>query len=209
MDRLPPQLNDEPVSATPNATTNTHMKPTLHHSLRFMAGLLPTVAFFSFAHANPAFSGLWTISSSDTTTSDPEARSTALDPWRRLDMEIEVNGSQVTIVRTFGGGSRVATETMNLDTSIPTQTITVEGWWDNRHIGAYLGNNRQVDVTALWLDDDQTLQLLIEMVLETSQDSTPVRVIREMRLSDDGETLVVIEIRSSRNKPIVRFFKRA
>ena len=36
----------------------------------------------------------------------------------------------------------------------------------------------------------------------------PVRVLREMRLSEDGEILAVIELRSSRNKPIVRFFKR-
>ena len=46
------------------------------------------------------------------------------------------------------------------------------------------------------------------MILETSQADTPVRVIREMRLSDDENTLVVIELRSSRDKPIVRYFKR-
>lgn len=172
-------------------------------------GLATLFTFLSAAGANPAFSGLWTISAAETTTRDPEARSTATDPWRNLDIKIEVDGDQVSIVRSFRGGSRITQETMTVDTSIPSQVVTVEGWWDNRHIGAYLGGGKKQTVAARWLDDGQTLQLNIEMILETSQAETPVRVLREMRLSEDGETLAVIELRSSRNKPVVRFFKKA
>ncbi|MEZ5277970.1 MAG: hypothetical protein R3F07_16430 [Opitutaceae bacterium] len=185
------------------------MKTRPTDQLQIVIRLLPFIVMASVTHANSAFSGLWTISAGETTSTDPAARSTALDPWRKLDMAIEVKGDTVAIVRTFGGGSRVATETMTVDTSLPGQEITVEGWWDNRHIGAYLGNDKRIHVSAKWLDSDRTLQLMIDMVLETSQTDTPVRVIREMRLSDDGDTLVVIELRSSRDKPIVRYFKRA
>ena len=172
-------------------------------------GLVALFTFSLTAGANPAFSGLWTISAAETTTRDPEARSTATDPWRNLDIEIEVDGDQVSIIRSFRGGTRIAQETMTVDTSIPSQIVTVEGWWDNRHIGAYLGGDKEQTVAARWLDDGQTLQLNIEMILDTSQAETPVRVLREMRLSEDGEVLAVIELRSSRNKPVVRFFKKA
>lgn len=174
-----------------------------------IAILATLFTLLSVAQANPAFSGLWTISAAETTTRDPEARSTATDPWRNLDIEIEVDGDQVSITRSFRGGSRVARESMTVDTSVPSQVVTVEGWWDNRHIGAYLGGGKKQTVAAKWLDGGRTLQLNIEMILETSQGETPVRVLREMRLSDDGETLVVIQLRSSRNSPIVRIFKKA
>jgi len=171
-------------------------------------GLTLFLISFPFAQANPAFNGLWTISAAETTTRDPEARSTATDPWRNLDIEIAVEGDKVAITRSFRGGSRVTQESMTVDTSIASQVVTVEGWWDNRHIGAYLGGDKKQTVAAKWLDHGQTLQLNIDMILETSQAETSVRVLREMRLSEDGEILAVIELRSSRNKPIVRFFKR-
>lgn len=159
-----------------------------------LAPLAPT------ARANPDFNGRWVIDTS---------RSTALDPWRSLAIEIEVDGDNIAITRFYGGGTRVAQESMAVDTTVPTQTVEVEGWWDNRHIGAYLGGGKEQTVTARWLDDGQTLQLEIEMILETSQDDAPVRVLREMRLSRDGQTLRVLQLRSSRNLPVVRVFTKA
>lgn len=151
------------------------------------------------AQANPDFSGRWKI--------DTE-KSTPLDPWRSLEIDITVKGDSVSIVRDYSAGSRVATESMALDMTLPSQEVTVEGWWDNRHIGAYLGGGKKETVAAKWLDEGQTLQLNVDLILETSQGDAPVRVIREMRLSDDGKTLTVLQIRSSRNLPIVRVFNR-
>jgi hypothetical protein len=151
------------------------------------------------AQRNPAFSGRWKIDRN---------RSTALDPWRSLDLDISVDGDSVSITRYYGAGSRVAQESMAIDTSLPSQTVSVEGWWDNRHIGAYLGGKTEQTVKTRWLDGGQTLQLHIDMILETSQGETPVRVLRELRLSDDGRTLTVIQLRSSRNLPVVRVFTK-
>ncbi|MGA7306729.1 MAG: hypothetical protein WBW88_17790 [Rhodothermales bacterium] len=151
------------------------------------------------AQANPAFAGRWKI--------DTE-KSTPLDPWRSVEIDITVKGDSVSIVRDYSAGSRVATESMALDMTLPSQEVTVEGWWDNRHIGAYLGGEKKETVAAKWLDEGQTLQLNVDLILETSQGDAPLRVIREMRLSDDGKTLTVLQIRSSRNLPIVRVFNR-
>ena len=167
---------------------------------RLLALSILLVLLFPTARANPGFVGRWEIDTS---------RSTALDPWRSLAIEIAIDGNHVSITRLFGGGTRVAQESMTVDTTIASQTVEVEGWWDNRHIGAYLGGGKEQTVTARWLDDGQTLQLNIEMILETSQGETPVRALREMRLSRDGRTLRALQLRSSRNLPIVRVFTKA
>ena len=166
-------------------------------ALALAAILFPLVAG---AQTNPDLAGYW-----ETDTDN----STALDPWRRINMEISVEGETVTIIRHYDAGRRKADETMVIDTSLPTQVIETEGWWDNRHIGAYLGNDGKQTVAAKWLDDGQTLQLNIDLVLETSQGESPVRVIRELRLSDDGQRLTDLQIRSSRNLPVVRVYTKS
>jgi len=175
-------------------------------SIRSGIGIVSAILFVAVpafhslhAQANPDFSGRWKI--------DTE-QSTPLDPWRTLEIEISVKGDSVSIGRYYSAGSRVAQETMVLDMTLASQEVTVEGWWDNRHIGAYLGGGKKETVAAKWLDEGRTLQLNIDMILETSQGDAPVHVMREMRLAEDGMTLTVTQIRSSRNLPIVRVFNR-
>lgn len=159
--------------------------------------LLPLDAF---AQSPTAFAGYWETD---------RDRSSALDPWRSIDMEISVAGDSVTIVRHYDAGRRKATETMALDTSVESQAVETEGWWDNRHIGAYLGNDNTQMVASEWLDDGRTLRLNVDLVLETSQGETPVRVYRELRLSDDGQRLTDLQLRSSRNLPVVRVYTKS
>jgi hypothetical protein len=165
-----------------------------------MAILVLALPMSTNAQANPDFAGYW--------ETDAE-KSSALDPWRRIDMEISVAGDSVTVIRYYDAGRRKAQETMTLDTSVPSQEVETEGWWDNRHIGAYLGNDNRQTVAAKWLDDSRTLQLSIDLILETSQGETPVRVYRELRLSDDGQRLTDLQLRSSRNLPVVRVYNKS
>ena len=173
--------------------------PRMKHLVRLLALSVLVVPLFTDAQANSAFEGRWKIDTS---------KSTALDPWRSLAIEIVVDGDNVSITRYYGGGTRVAQESMIVDTTVPSRTVEVEGWWDNRHIGAYLGGGKEQTVAARWLDEGHTLQLNVEMILDTSQGEAPVRVLREMRLSRDGTTLRVLQLRSSRTLPIVRVFKK-
>jgi len=156
-------------------------------------------ACLPLTHAESDFNGRWLF--------DPEM-STALDPWSTMAIAIDVQGDEVSITRKFGGDKRNASESMMLDMSLPSQVVEVEGWWDNRHIGAYIGGDKKQTVAAKWLDEGRTLQLNIDMILETAQGESPVRVLREMRLSRDGQTLRVLQLRSSRNLPIVRVFRK-
>lgn len=167
--------------------------------LKYLLLTLLAAICVSSLQAHSDFDGRWKI--------DLE-KSTALDPWQSLEIEIQTDGDIVSIVRQFSTGKRNATESMVLDMTQASQVVEVEGWWDNRHIGAYLGGDKQQTIAAKWLDKGRTLQLNIELVLETAQGESPIRVLREMRLSRDGQTLRVLQLRSSRNLPIVRVFRK-
>jgi hypothetical protein len=149
--------------------------------------------------ASPEMSGSWTI--------DRDA-SSAIDPWRRILLDIEVDGKDVEISRTVTTGRRNSTQVYPIrigkEVSVP-----VDWWTGNRHIGAYIGGDGTETLQAEWLDDGRTLRVESHYVLATSQGETPVRSTTEYRLSRDGDELTVIELRSSRNLPIVHVFKRS
>jgi hypothetical protein len=79
----------------------------------------------------------------------------------------------------------------------------------DRHIGAYIGGDGTETMQSEWLDGGRTLRVESRYVLATSQGETPVRSTFEYRLSPDGEELTVIELRSTRNLPIVHVFTRS
>lgn len=146
----------------------------------------------------PQLSGKWVV--------DP-ARSSALDPWRKIVLEIEIEGPSVTIAREVSAGRRVSATTYPLRID-ETVKVPVAWWTGNRHIGAYMGGDGTESIRASWLDD-RTLGVVSHYVLTTSQGETPARSTYEYRLSTDAKSLTVIELRSSRDKPIVHVFARS
>ncbi len=133
--------------------------------------------------------------------------SSAFDPWRRILLEVAVEGDAVTIERTVTTGRRTSVQAYPLKVG-ETVAVPVEWWTGNRHIGAYMGGDGQERIHAEWIDDGRTLRLESHYTLATSQGETPVRSYHEYRLSRDGSTLRVIELRSSRTLPVVHVFHR-
>ncbi|MFZ9681820.1 MAG: hypothetical protein ACO3DQ_01240, partial [Cephaloticoccus sp.] len=138
---------------------------------------------------------------------DPEA-STSLDPWSGLEMEITVGDDSLALVRHFKAGPREATETLALTHKPVAQEITVEGWWDNRHIDAWLANSNRITVTPRWNDAGDSLVLTIAMVLETQQGDRAVGVTRTFTLEDDGRTLREVQVRESRKRPVIHVYRK-
>lgn len=157
------------------------------------------VLFPVFLEANPAIAGSWRI--------DRDA-SSAIDPWRRILLDITVDGGAIEIDRTVTTGRRTSTQLYPLQVG-ETVSVPITWWTGNRHIGAYIGGDGTESIQAHWLDDGQTLCLESRYILATSQGETPVRSYFEYRLSPDGDTLTVIELRSTRNLPIVHVFTRS
>jgi len=149
--------------------------------------------------ANTEFSGEW--------VTDREL-STPLDPFRRIELDIEVRGRKVIIEELYTTGRRNISETYTLDTRKKWSKVPVDMWPSNRHIGATIGGDNTMRIQAGWIDGGKTLQLKSHYILESSQGETPVRSYVEYRLSRDGKRLTRLELRSSRNLPVVHVFNR-
>jgi len=158
------------------------------------------LASVSTAAAGPSsFAGTWAL--------DRES-SSAIDPWRRITLEITANGDELVIDRTVSTGRRTSSQAYPLKVG-EAVAVPVAWWTGNRHIGAYMGGDGKETITTELLDEGRTLRLESRFVLASSQGETPVRSYAEYRLSPDGETLTVIELRSSRPLPTVHVYHRS
>jgi hypothetical protein len=161
--------------------------------------MLSSCLLVSYASAgDPGISGEWTI--------DREA-STAIDPWSRIDLTIEVEGDSITLTRRISAGRRFHKQVYPLQVN-KTIKVKVDWWTCNRHIGAYMGDDGIERINTRWKDQGRTLCLQSHYKLRTQQGETPVRSYFEYRLSPCGKELTVIELRSSRNQPQVHVFRR-
>jgi hypothetical protein len=153
----------------------------------------------SGAAPSSAFSGTWRI--------DP-ARSTNLAAWRAFDLTIATSDSATTLERRLGWGRRVHHESMVVPLDGTPTSVAVPYWSDNRHLGAYIGGDKVKQVRARLLDDGRILRVESDLTLETQQGERAVNILSDYHLSPDGQTLTLIEIRSTRSRPVVYVFRR-
>lgn len=150
------------------------------------------------AHAAPALPGLWRL---DT------AASTALDGWTAIDLAIRIDGSRVALEHRMTWRSTKVTKTNVFDTAAPTELrdfFRVE----QRHMAVYPAKNGVTRATAAWIDDGRTLRTEAITPVEISQGEAKMRLTAEYRVSEDGATLTVIELHSTRNRPLVYVFRK-
>jgi hypothetical protein len=146
-------------------------------------------------------SGTWSI--------DKE-RSTAIDPWNGLRIEINASASRLTLERIWQGSYGFATsDSMTIPIDGSSHRVPMQQWPDNRHIGAFLASDSSKTVSARWLDDGRTLQVTTRLTVRISQGTTRIRTHSEYRVSPSGTHLTVLELRSTRPKPIRYTFERA
>lgn len=163
--------------------------------------LLVVAPLLASAPLPPAFSGTWMLI---------EDRSTSVDPWRSLTVEIDVDAPRVTLKRIWGGNREAGTYTdsMTIRADGSVHEVPMEQWPDNRHLGAFLAGDSTKQVTAQWLDAEQTLRVESRLHVRTSQGVRPIRIYSEYRLSPDGNHLTLLELRSTRPRPLHYTFER-
>ncbi len=146
------------------------------------------------------FDGTWTL---DTT------RSTAIDPWRGLTLDLRITDDAVTVQRTWSGtrGAR-GLDSMRVRTDGTVNPVPIHRWVDNRHLGVRIAPNTRRAVVAQWKDEGRTLSIEQKMSVITSQGETPLRIYSEYRLAPDGHTLYLMELRSTRPRPLHYVFTR-
>ncbi len=164
-----------------------------------MIGLIGLLGAGS-AGAASALDGTWVI--------EPKL-GTDLGSWRTLEIDIETEGDLVTINRRFAAGRRHDSDTMTIDLSKDENVVPVRWWPDNRYIGAFVSDAHEKTVRGKWMSDGRILRLETDIVLTTQQGDVPVNILRNYKVSANGKQMSVITIRSTRDRPIVYFFKRA
>lgn len=151
---------------------------------------------------NTELSGSWVLD---------QSRSTAIDPWRNLSLEIDVTGDLVSLKRHWRGSREGGAfiDSVRVRAGGDAVKVEMEQWADNRHLGAYIGGDGTKTVTAQWVDGGKTLTTETHLILSVQQGEAPVRIYTEYRLSSDRNRLDVIEIRSTRPTPNYYLFTRS
>lgn len=168
-----------------------------------LAGLcLVFVAVAQAAATGAGFAGQWTID---------VPNSTPIRPWDHANLTITVNGDEVVIKRDLAWGpERRAADTTKATADGKTVTANpVDYWLDTWYTNVYIGGDHRKHVVAKWLDGGRILALETDLTLEAQQGDQPVHIHTEYRLSPDGRTLRVFELRSTRDQALVYVFNRS
>ena len=168
----------------------------------FCLGLLLSGSLASLPAAEPdacLLAGTWRYDA---------ARSTELSSWGALQLVIAVDGPHVTLTRHLAAGRRAYDEVTALDLSRALNVVPVEWWPDNRHLGAYIGGDKTKKIRAELLDGGRLLRTSADLVLATQQGERAVNILSDYKVSANGTQLTLIELRSTRNDPIVYVFNR-
>lgn len=163
-----------------------------------VGGLLALGLASAAMAANPALAGRWRL--------EP-ALSTALDGWHKMDLVIALEGTQVAVTYDMLWIRSKVVATNTYDTARP---VEAKGYFrvEQRHMAVYPAKGGVTTATASWIDGDRVLRTEALTPVEVSQGNVTMRITSEYRVSETGDTLTVIELHSSRNRPLVYVFKK-
>lgn len=178
------------------------MKPRSILSFGLLVGLaLGTGAPLRAADAPSGLAGTWVLDAD---------RSAPIRPWDKQTLTVAVRGDSVVLTRNLAwGADRKVDDTTVAVTDGKTVTANpVSYWLDTWYTNVYIGGDHVKRVTAEWLDGGRVLKLETKLVIEAQQGDIPVHLYDEYRLSADGKTLKLYELRSTRDEALVYTFTR-
>ena len=163
-------------------------------TLFLFGGLIPVIS----NAADSEFTGRWQLV--------PE-RSSALDGWTNMHLVLKVEGDQVDITYDMRWRSTKVVATNSVNTR---KTVEIPDFFrvEQRHMAVYPKKGSATPVSAEWLDKGRTLIVKAIVPVEVSQGDSTIRIDCEYRLGTGDDTLTVIELRSTRNNPLVYRFKK-
>jgi hypothetical protein len=137
---------------------------------------------------------------------DP-ARSSALDGWTAWDLVIAVADNRVSLQHDMQWRSTKVTATNVFDVSRGTE---VKDFFrvEQRHMALYPAKGSSTSVRASWLDQNRTLRVEADTPIEISQGTASMRITSEYRLLEGDSALLLIELHSSRPRPLVYRFNK-
>jgi hypothetical protein len=165
---------------------------------RMILGGLMALGLTAALAANPALTGRWRL--------DP-ARSTALDGWHKVDLVVALDGTRVALTYDMLWIRSKVVVTNTVDTAHP---VELKNFFriEQRHMAVYPAKHGITQATAAWIDGGRTLRTEVFTPVEISQGEVLMRMTSEYRVSETGDTLTLIELHSTRNRPLVYVFNK-
>ncbi len=178
--------------------TFSHLSMKITAYKRILFGGIAALLFATLASANPDLEGHWRL--------DP-ARSSALDGWQAMDLIFALDGSEIEITHQMRWRATNYRATNLVDTS---KSVASDSFFriEQRHMAVYPAKGGITHTTAEWIDEDRTLRTETNTPVEVSQGDVNMRITSEYRIGEGGETLILIELHSSRPRPLVYFFNK-
>jgi hypothetical protein len=166
-----------------------------------MKRLLCCLLFSALLAAAPAASpleGRWRLD---------KARSTALDGWHEWDLVIRLAGTQVSLEHDMKWGRTEFSATNVLDLAAPS---SVPNFFrvEQRHMALYPAKDAPAAVKTSWLDGQRTLRIEADVPIEISQGQATMRIYSEYRLLEGDRELLLVELHSTRPRPLVYRFTK-
>ena len=154
---------------------------------------------FAARAGDPGFNGRWHL---DT------GHSTALDGWSAMDLVITAGGTGVSLRHDMTWRSTHVSAVDAIDT---VQPVEIGDFFriDQRHMAVYALPKAAAHVRAAWLDGGRTLRVEAEVPLEVSQGVRTMWIYDEYRLLEGDTVLELIELHSTRERPLVYYFNKA
>jgi hypothetical protein len=174
------------------------MKHSILRSLACLAVALLCVGGSSVLSAASPLEGRWRFD---------KTRSTALDGWHEWDLVIAVTGNQVSLQHDMKWGRTTLSATNVLDL---TQPAAVPNFFrvEQRHMAVYNAKGASATARTAWLDGQRTLRVEADLPVEISQGQATMRLYSEYRLLEGDNELLLIELHSSRQRPLVYRFTK-
>ena len=165
---------------------------------RTIIGALLVLGLAASAAANPALAGRWRF--------EPTL-STALDGWHKIDLVVTLEGTKVSLTHDMLWIRSKVVATNTFDTAQP---VELKDFFriEQRHMAVYPAKHGVTKATASWIDGGRVLRTEALTPVEVSQGNVLMRITTEYRVSETGDTLTLLELHSTRNRPLVYVFKK-
>ena len=142
------------------------------------------------AQGDPSLYGKWELL--------PE-KSTDIDLYGALSVEVRHSGSDVTLIQTWGSG-RTFCDSLALRIGAPAvrRSITNRVFPSNVFMGLSMPEGGTREIKAEWEEEGKILKIVEHFPLRGSQGKTPVTTVHRYELSQEKDLLIYTVDRSTR-----------
>ncbi len=137
-------------------------------------------------------------------------RSSDIDPWRNLQLSIVRTGDLLVLRRHFRAGRYSGVDSIVASLSGKEQTFPlVPGkWLEQPHLAVYVPEGAEGTAQLRPSGEPREFYLDLRYDLQTVQGSHRIDITYRFRISTDGQTLWITELRSTRPTPLSFVFQR-